>query len=280
MPYIYPMADVEDLLTEAQDYFFENNLPEAERICKQVVASHPHEGDAYSLLCVIYTQLGRFADTTGVAKEWGKKAGYSPGQLRIQAENGFLVDDVEAVQAAAEKLLSHKWKEPVGIFVKVLMAALCSDLGESSLAGRLLNSCEGETMEEDEETLVDIFVAWAELRLGNERRTVGIEALRKTLTSENVHYKGLAQALLALNHINEGNLEEAEKEISEHTTSSDDANIAGVRALLGDAKKGASDQEWKQWAEQSATGSNVLIKKHIWKLLASRFARETTPPAR
>jgi hypothetical protein len=30
----------------------------------------------------------------------------------MQAENGYLVDDSETVQEAAEKLLSHRWREP------------------------------------------------------------------------------------------------------------------------------------------------------------------------
>lgn len=64
--------DVEDLLTEAQDAFFENNFPEAERICKEVISVKPSEGDAYSLLCVLYTQLAKFSDAANAAKDWGK----------------------------------------------------------------------------------------------------------------------------------------------------------------------------------------------------------------
>ena len=52
----------------------------------------------------------------------------------------------------------------VGLFVKSLAAALCADIGEATLAGQVLNSCEGENMEEDEEVLVELFVAWAETR--------------------------------------------------------------------------------------------------------------------
>jgi hypothetical protein len=52
----------------------------------------------------------------------------------------------------------------VGIFIKVLFAAMVADIGEGSLAGRLLNSCEGETMEDYEETLVDVFSSWAEIK--------------------------------------------------------------------------------------------------------------------
>lgn len=44
------------------------------------------------------------------------------------------------------------------------MAVLCADIGEATLASNLLNSCEGENMEEDEEVLVDLFVAWTETR--------------------------------------------------------------------------------------------------------------------
>lgn len=41
---------------------------------------------------------------------------------------------------------------------------MSADIGERTLAGNLLNSCEGENMEEDEEVLVDLFVAWTETR--------------------------------------------------------------------------------------------------------------------
>ena len=77
--------------------------------------------------------------------------------------------------------------------------------------------------------------------------------------------------------MNEGNLDGAQAEIPEEVLTSDDANIAGVRALIHNAKNGNKNTEWKRWVERAATGSNVLIKKHISTLI--NFSPPSPPSA-
>ncbi len=52
----------------------------------------------------------------------------------------------------------------VGLFVKIFLASLCADSGDTALAEKLLNASEGETMDEEDESLIDIFAAWTEIK--------------------------------------------------------------------------------------------------------------------
>lgn len=52
----------------------------------------------------------------------------------------------------------------VGVFSKIFVAALCAEVKESELTNSLFNSCENEAMEEEDEEVVAIFSAWAEMR--------------------------------------------------------------------------------------------------------------------
>ncbi len=79
--------------------------------------------------------------------------------------------------------------------------------------------------------------------------------------------RGFAKSLLVLDHIQEGKFDDAQKELeNEIQTIENDANIAGVKALLA-AYKGYHlvDPNWKSYVDLAATGSNVLIKKHVSK---------------
>jgi hypothetical protein len=260
--------DVDDLLTEAQDLFFANNLVETSRICKDIIKSHPRESDAYSLLFLTHSHLRQYPEAVEVTRAWGKQCGYSLTQIRSLIESGYLADDTPAVLEGAQQLVSGRFKEPVGLFIKVLGAALCSDIGEVGMCGSLLDSCEGEEMDDEDESLVNIFSAWAEVRIGNDRRPYGLQSLEKAITDSNIHYRGFATALLALAHIDEGNLGEAENVITKADAAPDDANIAGVRALFTAARNGdVKGVEHLRCVDMALKGGNLLVKRRIAKLV-------------
>jgi len=171
--------------------------------------------------------------------------------------------------------VNGRFKEPVGVFVKMLVAALCADLKETSITNSLFESCEDEQMEEDDEEVVEVFSAWAEIRSGDDRRPLGLKSLEKCLATPNVHFRGFATALMALDHIKEAKLGEAETLLSNPDFPLDDANIASSRVLLAVAKNNAiaeleKDEEWAKNVSRGLAGANIIIKRRLLQTLEEK----------
>lgn len=75
---------------------------------------------------------------------------------------------------------------------------------------------------------------------------------------------------MAIDHIKEGKLGDAETLLSGTVFPADDANIAGARALLLIAKNGNTangldeNEEWKRNVQRGLTGgSNILVRRRL-----------------
>ncbi len=67
--------DLEDLITSAQDAFFDGDLNTVIELCKKVISSAPQESDAYELLTLSLFQSKppRYQEAMEFAIDWGKK---------------------------------------------------------------------------------------------------------------------------------------------------------------------------------------------------------------
>eukprot|EP01112_Ceratiomyxa_fruticulosa_P006559 TRINITY_DN17378_c0_g1_i1.p1 TRINITY_DN17378_c0_g1~~TRINITY_DN17378_c0_g1_i1.p1 ORF type:complete len:307 (-),score=65.18 TRINITY_DN17378_c0_g1_i1:82-1002(-) len=283
--------DVEELLTEAQDFFFEGNYAKTIEKCNDLVLLKPTEVDGYALWYLSLFKLERYPEAFVVSKRWGGFCGPSSKQLKYLLESAYLSDDKAGVKDATEQIIRFRGRNSPSLLLQVTSACLSADIGEFGTSDRSLNACEGLEIEVDDEYMVEIMSVWAELCLPDlEKR----ERARKTLEeranargidpieSEDSTLRGyfevlLARALLALFYMSKKDFPLAHELLfptsiahshtPPHITLSsldDDPNISGARLLFLNSQGDTDQEKQKKLTEKALKeGANILVRKRV-----------------
>ena len=102
------MEEVDDLITQAQDSFFDGNLAAVIDTCEKVLQLNPKENDAFELLTLALLQMQppRYSKASQVCLDWSIKCFPSSKQMKTLMRAAYHSDDRENLIAATNQLTS------------------------------------------------------------------------------------------------------------------------------------------------------------------------------
>jgi len=269
---------MDDLLADAEDAFFEGNIPKAITLCEQVLAEDPTETDAYELLtlCLFESKPPQYEKALIVAQEWGKKCGEKPKQLKMVLRSSYHFGNPSEL-ARVSKALSRDEE----VLARALAAALASDVGELQIAMEIANNCakvitEHEELKEEQAGFVrtQSLLAWVYLRSGDSQKSQqGLQILQELVDSAVVSEEievfktglGIAFALLVVHYLESGDHQTATLILDQASQKgfSRDENIQGAKALHTVTVSGKITPEALESANFAALRSTALLKKRV-----------------
>jgi len=236
--------EVDEVLTEAQDRFFEGDLKAAEELCLKVLQISKQESDVYDLLSIIYFQSNppEYLKALEISQDWMKNCKKGPPfkQALMQLKSSYYTNNGALLEEAAQRI-----SKVDSVLEKSLAAALLADMGHSHSALKLAPECVisednpefSETTVISEIIIVNTLHSWTMIKANQAERQSAVETLL-TLTKENypedVEGLGLTFSLLALYELEYNSDKEAATQLiaAAENKKVKDKNVLAVEALL------------------------------------------------
>jgi hypothetical protein len=159
------MSEVDELVADAQDALFENDLDRAVSVAEQVLRTAPRENDAHEVVVLAHAARGAFEQQRAAVQRWCHTKGSNlPLKLQKHAlESAFLVDDRGALTDLARSLIAvrsvsesdERWFSTLCVSA----ALMCADCGEVELA-QLLQERLGASGSAEDALLQSLVIAW------------------------------------------------------------------------------------------------------------------------
>lgn len=124
--------EIEDLMCDAQDAFFDQKYEEAIRISEMVIKKKPKESSSYELLINCLLLKEDYDKVLEMLKTWKNFCGESTNYLYHLLKVAYMLEDIDLLEDVLGKFrfLLNKTKE-VNMWLRgiVLGVAFCADLG-------------------------------------------------------------------------------------------------------------------------------------------------------
>ena len=113
---------LDDLLVEAQDAYFENNLPTVIEICDKILVAQPNERETYELLSLALFQSfpPQYERAVDVAQRWAKNCQTNINQLTILMRASYHTNQVKILKDVSRDLASKLGRNQ-GNFYKIFL---------------------------------------------------------------------------------------------------------------------------------------------------------------
>jgi hypothetical protein len=121
--------DVDDLLSDAQDAYFANDIQTTISKCEEILSQSTKEADAYDLITISYFQLNppQYKKALEYALQWQANCGEDNRQLNTLIKSSYHLDDFHTLQTAAQRVANLEGEG--NLLRKAFVASLLVDAG-------------------------------------------------------------------------------------------------------------------------------------------------------
>jgi len=297
---------MEDFLEQAQDAYFEWNLPLVISLCQSALSLSTNQADIYDLLGMSQFQSDppNYSESLQTSLLWHKSCGESFKQLMLQIKSAYFCDNLEHFVSGAKLLFNSFPEELVAISI---VAALSCDLGEQSLVQQMSKiQCDkaefvGESSiwrkiqsqlawslsKEDPSRARSLFSELAIPEDPEIQKRLRDHILQSLSPEEQEYFNieeepnggliGLSFALWSLMELESNDVQKAEEvlEMARKSSVGQDENIFGVQMYSSFLKGQFSSDESRDLTKRLCLNSSLclLIKKRLEKNISNLFQK-------
>jgi tetratricopeptide (TPR) repeat protein len=265
--------EIDELIVQAQDAFFENRYHQAVELCRSVLRQSESEPEVHELLTVSLQVLGDFDAAVLAAHQWIEKYGANLKNLRILLECNYLLARVPQLNHTIRELLDLYGRQvdplPKSMALSVLSfsAALASDLGDR------LDNVIALVQEAERDDRLELLLGWTQLKIGHVDD--GFATLNRVIARRSDD-DGIAAAFLVIYQLEAGDRDGAIAALDAHIEK--EASFSSARPLheirpyvvgrLSDSERearkiAAGVEAAEQTTPPSRRYSSIIIKRRM-----------------
>ena len=186
--------EIENLMCDAQDAYFEQRYDEAIKLSETVVKKKPKESSSYELMINCYLLREEYEKISSILKRWKSYCGESTNNLYHTLKVAYMleqIDDLEECLGKFSFLLKKTKEEDLWMRGILMGVAFCADLGFS-----VDDKTYSLAVDKKNEESYPILKGWIEMH--GENLNEGVELLIKIASDEYNQDAPLAASLLDL----------------------------------------------------------------------------------
>ena len=261
--------EIDELIVQAQDAFFENRYHDAIEMCRTVLRQSDSEPEMHELLTVSLQVLGDFDGAIVAAHQWIEKYGANLKNIRILLECNYLLGRVPQLNNAIRELLELHTRhvdplaKNMSLSVLAFSAALAADLGDR------LDHVIDLVREAERDDRLELLLGWTQLKIGDLEG--GVATLERVI-SRRSDDDGIAAAYLVIYQLESGDRDGAIAALDKHIASESSFSLSRPLYEIRPYVVGRLSDQERQARQASAADpdnppcrrySSIIIKRRM-----------------